>query len=182
MVANFRDDTWIYIMKKVSTLAILGILSLSACSTPGEENRSDSYTADQVNSRQEAKVVNILAVLPARVQVSNAQNQRAAQIGGALLGAGLGVGLGVGVGHSAGLGALGGVGGTAAGAGAGSLVPGQVMVNGVSLTYTQDGHTFNSAQVGKICEYQPGQAIMIMTSATVTRIQPNAACPVAKPA
>lgn len=167
-------------MIKKSTFAIFSLFALSACATPGEEDRANSYTADQVNSRQEAKVVNILAVLPARVQVSNAQNQRAAQIGGALLGAGLGVGLGVGVGHSAGLGALGGVGGTAAGAGAGSLVPGKVMVDGVSLTYTQDGHTYNSAQVGKTCEYKPGQAIMVMTNANVTRIQANASCPVQK--
>ena len=167
-------------MIKKSTFAIFSLFVMSACATPGEEDRTNSYTTDRVNSRQEAKVVNILAVLPARVQVSNAQNQRAAQIGGALLGAGLGVGLGVGVGHSAGLGALGGVGGTAAGAGAGSLVPGKVMVDGVSLTYTQDGHTYNSAQVGKICEYKPGQAIMVMTNANVTRIQANASCPVQK--
>lgn len=164
-------------MKKFSVSSILIICTLSACATPGEENRADSYTADQVNARQEAKVVNILAVLPARVQVSNEHNQRAAQIGGALLGLGTGVGLGVGLGGNAGMGALGAVGGGVAGAGAGSLVPGKVMVNGVSLTYTQDGHTFNSAQVGKICEYKPGQAIMIMTSASVTRIQPNATCP-----
>lgn len=167
-------------MKKIATISLLSTFCLAACATPGEENRADSYTADQVNSRQEAQVVNILAVLPARVQVSNEQNQRAAQIGGAILGTGLGLGLGAGVGHSTALSVLGGLGGAGAGAGAGSLVPGKVMVNGVSLTYTQGKHTYNSAQVGKPCEYTPGRAIMITTSASVTRIQPNATCPAPK--
>lgn len=167
-------------MKKLVSLSFLGSLMLSACATPGAEDRADTYTADQVNSRQEAKVVDILAVLPARVQVSNAKNREMAQIGGGILGAALGAGLGAGVGHSAGLGALAGVGGAGAGVGAGSLVSDKVLVDGVSLTYTQNGHTFNSAQVGKLCEYKPGRAIMIMTSASVTRIQPNSACPVKK--
>ena len=140
-------------MRALSIICVIPVLALSACATPGEENRADSYTADQVNARQEAKVVNILAILPAKVQVSNAQNQRAAQIGGA----------GVGV-------------------GAGSLVPGKVMVQGVSLTYVEDGHTFNSAQVGKLCEFKLGQAIMVQTAPNVTRIQPNTACPTGKTA
>jgi len=169
-------------MRALSIICVIPVLALSACATPGEENRADSYTADQVNARQEAKVVNILAILPAKVQVSNAQNQRAAQIGGALLGAGLGVGLGAGVGGTAGLGALAGVGGAGVGVGAGSLVPGKVMVQGVSLTYVEDGHTFNSAQVGKLCEFKLGQAIMVQTAPNVTRIQPNTACPTGKTA
>jgi outer membrane lipoprotein SlyB len=50
------------------------------------------YTQAQVNTRQNADVVNILAVMPAKVQVSNAENQRTARIAGGLLGAAAGAG------------------------------------------------------------------------------------------
>jgi len=160
----------------------LMVAALAACTTPGEENRADVYSANQVNTRQAAQVVSIIAVLPARVQVSNAQNQRAAQIGGGLAGLALGAGLGGGLTHSAGVGALAGVGGAGAGVGAGSLVPGTVLVDGVSLTYEQNGQNFNSAQVGRVCEYSPGKAIMVQSSPTETRIQPNHACPAVKAA
>ncbi|WP_264798918.1 hypothetical protein, partial [Acetobacter peroxydans] len=79
--------------------------------------------------------------------------------------------------RTAGLGALGGVGGAAAGVGAGSLVPGKTLVEGVSLTYEQNNQTFNSAQVGRACEFAPGRAIMVESAPGETRIQPNHACP-----
>ncbi|MBB2176703.1 hypothetical protein [Gluconacetobacter johannae] len=160
----------------VPTLALATVLS--ACATPGEENRADTYTADQVNARQEAQVINILAVLPARVQVDNSRNRKNAQIVGGLLGAALGAGLGAGFsGNPAAGGTLAGLGGAGAGVAGGSLVADKVLVDGVSLTYEQAGHTFNSAQVGRACEYHPGKAVMVMTSPTVTRVQPNATCP-----
>ncbi|MBV8093728.1 MAG: hypothetical protein JO110_10930 [Acetobacteraceae bacterium] len=134
----------------------------------------------QVNTRQHAEVVNILAILPAKVKVSNAENQRTAQIVGGLIGALAGAGLGAGLGHHYTLaaGTVGAAGGGVFGAAAGSLVPDQVLVDGVSITYTDHGNTFNSAQVGRACEYKQGQAIMVATSPTDTRIQPNNACPV----
>jgi outer membrane lipoprotein SlyB len=57
-------------------------------------------------------------------------------------------------------------------------VPGTVLVGGVSITYEDEGQTFNSAQVGQICEYVPGKAIVVETGPGTTRIQPNATCPV----
>ena len=74
-------------------------------------------------------------------------------------------------------GALGALGGAGVGAAVGSLVPGKVLVDGVSIAYEQNGQTFNSAQVGRRCEYAPGHAILVQTSPTSTRIQPNATCP-----
>jgi outer membrane lipoprotein SlyB len=160
-------------------VAGISVLSLAACAQPGAESAANVYSQGQVNTRQNADVVQVLAVMPAKVQVSNAQNQRAAQLAGGILGAAAGAGLGAGLGNHNALaaGAVGGVGGGVVGAAAGSLVPGQVLVDGVSITYTQHGETFNSAQVGRLCEYAPGQAIMISTSAMETRIQPNATCP-----
>jgi outer membrane lipoprotein SlyB len=162
-----------------NVLSGMYVLSLAACAQPGADAAANVYSEGQVNTRQKAEVVNILAVLPARVKVSNAENQRTAQIVGGLLGAGAGAGLGAGLGsHNAlATGAVGAVGGGVVGVAAGSLVPGQVLVDGVSITYTDHGSTFSSAQVGRACEYAPGQAIMIATSPTETRIQSNATCP-----
>jgi outer membrane lipoprotein SlyB len=155
------------------------LLALSACAQPGAESAANVYSQGQVNTRQKADVVEILAVMPARVQVSNAENQRTAQIVGGLFGSAAGAGLGAGLAHHNALatGTVGAVGGGAVGVAAGSLVPGQVLVDGVSITYTDHGSTFSSAQVGKMCEYSLGKAIMISTSSTETRIQSNHECP-----
>ena len=153
--------------------------TLTACQTPGDEARADVYTADQVNSRQAAKVVQILAVLPARVKVDNSANRRTAQLTAGMLGALGGAFLGGGLAHHNVLatGVLGAAGGGALGVAGGSLVSDEVLVAGVSITFVEDGQNFNSTQVGKSCEYVPGRAIVVETSPTTTRIQPNAACP-----
>jgi outer membrane lipoprotein SlyB len=131
-----------------SIVAGISVLSLAACAQPGAESAANVYSQGQVNTRQKAEVVQVLAVM-----------------------AGLGT-------HNAlAAGTVGAVGGGVVGSAAGSLVPGQVLVDGVSITYTDHGDTFNSAQVGRLCEYAPGQAIMISTSPTETRIQANATCP-----
>jgi outer membrane lipoprotein SlyB len=165
--------TWV----KAAAMGI-SVLNLAACAQPGVEAGANVYGEGQVNTRQKAEVVDILAVMPAKVAVTNAQNQRAAQIAGGLLGAVVGAGLGAGFGHYNGLaaGTVGALGGGTFGAAAGSLVPGQVLVDGVSITYEDHGSTYSSAQVGHICEYVPGRAIMISTSPTETRIQPNTEC------
>jgi outer membrane lipoprotein SlyB len=163
--------------KSVSVLGAAAMM-LAACAQPGANLGANVYQAGQINQRQEARVVNILATLPAKVEVSNAENQRTAQLVGGLLGAGAGLAVGS-VGHSPASYALGGAGGAAAGVAAGSLVPGRVLVDGVSLTYEDHGQTFNSAQVGKLCEFKAGRAIVVSTGPGVTRIQPNATCPAA---
>lgn len=165
-----------------STLACFGFaLTLAGCETPGQDMKANVYLAEQVNSRQVAKVVTILAVMPAQVQVDNSENQRRAQIAGGLLGAVGGGLLGGGLAsHNVlAVGTLGAAGGAGIGVAAGSMVAGKVLVEGVSITYDDHGQTFNSAQVGRICEYAPGHAVVVETSPTVTRIQSNATCPLA---
>ena len=44
---------------------------------------------------------------------------------------------------------------------------------GVQLTFKMNGRIFNSAQVGQMCEFKYGPAIMTSTGPTSTRIQPN---------
>lgn len=155
----------------------VSLLALSACTRPGADLQANVYSANQVNRAQKATVVKILAVLPAKIEVSNTQERAGAQVIGAMLGAAAGAALG---GHFGGAAVGGALAGGAAGAVGGSLVPGRTLVPGVSLTYTLHGQTLNSAQVGKLCQFKPGQAIMVSTGPDSTRIQPDAVCPPTK--
>ncbi len=162
-------------------VAIATIATMTGCAATGENLQANVYKAGQVNQVQEAKTVKILAVMPAKIEVDNADQKKAAQVGGAVLGAILGAAVGGKAKNNPGAATAGGtlVGG-AVGAAAGSLVKDKILVDGVSLTYQLNGKTLNSAQVGKSCEFAPGVAVMISTSPTETRIQPNAQCPVEK--
>jgi len=158
--------------------AITTIAALTGCAATGENLQANVYKAGQVNQTQEAKTVQILAVMPAKIEVDNADQKKAAQVGGAVLGAILGAAIGGAAKNNPGAATAGGtVVGGAVGAAAGSMVKDKVLVDGVSLTYTFKGKTLNSAQVGKSCEFAPGMAVMISTSPTETRIQPNKECP-----
>ena len=155
-----------------------GLCFLAACQPPGENLQANVYRAGQVNQQQEAKVVSVLAVMPAKIEVSNEQAQKAAQVAGGILGVVGGAAIGNSFGGNRGGNALlGGLAGGAAGASAGSLVPDKVLVDGVSITYVDHGRTLNSAQVGKMCEFAPGKAVVISTGPGETRIQPNTTCP-----
>ena len=158
--------------------AAAAIISLAGCAATGENLQANVYKAGQVNQTQEAKTVQILAVMPAKIEVDNAEQKKAAQVGGAILGAFLGAAAGGASKNNPGAATAGGaVAGAAVGGAAGSLVKDKVLVDGVSLTYVFKGKTLNSAQVGKACEFAPGMAVMISTSPTETRIQPNKECP-----
>ncbi|MDE3015772.1 MAG: hypothetical protein KGI29_02480 [Pseudomonadota bacterium] len=168
--------------KSSSTIAAIACVALlSGCMANGQQYASDVYQAGQVNEQQEAKTVRILAVLPAKIEVDNTQGQKNAQVIGGLLGALGGAVAGHQIAQNGGQGAVvGGASGAAVGVAAGSLVSNKVLVKGVSITYTHHHKTYNSAQVGRLCEFKPGVAIMITTKAHETRIQPNATCPKAE--
>ena len=53
------------------------------------------------------------------------------------------------------------------------IPPQNSLVDGVQLTFKMNGRIFNSAQVGQMCEFKYGPAIMTSTGPTSTRIQPN---------
>ena len=163
-------------LNKIAAISI--IVTLSGCAATGENLQANVYRAGQVNQTQEAKTVQILAVLPAKIEVDNAAQKKAAQVSGAIFGAALGAAAGGASKNNPGAGTAGGaVAGAAVGGAAGSLVKDKVLVDGVSLTYQFSGKTLNSAQVGRACEFSPGIAIMVSTSPTETRIQPNNKCP-----
>ena len=164
--------------KKIITA--LSVLSLVGCAATGENLRSNVYKAGQVNTAQAARAIKIIAVLPAQIEVDNSDQKKKAQIGGAVLGA-LAGGLAGGFGGAGGLGSAGtSIAGGALGAGAGSLVSDKVLVEGVSISYSENGKIFTSAQVGRACEFIVGATLLINTTANETRIQPNATCPPVK--
>lgn len=166
--------------KSISTMTSLATcIAITGCAATGEQYQANVYRVGQVNQVQQAKTVQILAVMPAQIEVDNTKAKEAAQMGGALFGAILGAALGnAATHHQAEATAGGAVGGGVVGAAAGGFVSDKKLVPGVSLTYVDEGNTLNSAQVGKLCEYQPGLAVVISTSATETRIQANATCSV----
>ena len=51
--------------------AVSTIVVLSGCAATGENIQANVYKAGQVNQTQEAKTVQILAVLPAKIEVDN---------------------------------------------------------------------------------------------------------------
>lgn len=153
------------------------LLCLASCQPPGADLQANVYSASQVNQQQAAEVVTILAVLPAKVEVDNSQARAGAQLLGGVLGAVGGAMIGNNI-AGAGQDTLGGgIVGGATGALAGSLVPASTLVDGVSLTYVLDDKTYNSAQVGQMCQFVPGKAIVVSSTANETRVQPNAVCP-----
>ncbi|MFM4649197.1 hypothetical protein [Aeromonas bivalvium] len=152
---------------------------LAGCQATGNKYAGNVYDTAQVNQKQEARTVKIISVMPAKVAVDNTEAKKAANTFGALLGAVAGgaIGYNSGSGKSAAGTAAGAVGGGVLGAATGQLVDDTVLVDGVTLAYSEDDKIFSSTQVGKQCEFQPGIALIVSTAENETRIQPNTACP-----
>lgn len=148
---------------------------LTACAVDSESLGADVYDSTQLNTRQEAKAINIISVLPAKVAISNRSNKELSQTAGALLGAVAGAVIGSQNGTAGAL--AGGVAGATVGGASGSMVKDKVLIEGVSLTYREGSKIYTSTQAGKKCQFKPGSALMITTKANETRIQPNAECP-----
>ena len=129
------------------TLALSAVLATGCVANGGNQYRADVYNPSAVNRAQEVRTVEIIAIQPAQVVVDNSDNRRDSQ---ALAG-----------------GAVGGIAGSA-------LADRQEYVNGVQLVYRlPDGRMMQSTQVGEMCEFRTGTAIMASGSRGETRIQPN---------
>ncbi len=177
-----------------------------------------------VNQAQEVKTVEIIAINPAQVAVSNAESGDRARAAGAILGAIAGAAIGNHNNHSTSSRVLGGLAGGAIGGSnaesgdraraagailgaiagaaignhnnhstssrvlgglAGGAIGGMVgdaatgatgtaYVDGVQLVYrAPNGKIYQSAQVGRLCEFKTGPAVMVSPRANETRIQPN---------
>lgn len=160
---------------KLALCAALTVAFLAGCATDGSMYRSDVYTAGQVNQMQEVRTVEIIAVQSARVAVGNTEDRTDARNIGMILGAIAGAAIGNHSNHSTSARVMGGLAGGALGGIAGQSVGGnrQELVNGVQITFRDGNKLYNSAQVGQVCEFKTGTAIMVSQSPTETRIQPN---------
>ena len=178
MMSSIPKRTYRKISKRGLVLSslLLSLLTISGCVTTGtgEKYRATSYRTTQVNQKQAAEVIQIIAILPAQIEVDNSEAQQSRQVIGAILGAAGGAMIGNAVGgqNTAAGGLLGGV----AGAAVASTTENTILVEGVTLTFVQDSQTYSSSQVGRPCEFKPGQAIMISMRADETRVQPNNTC------
>ena len=162
-------------MKKVALAASVASLVLAGCANDGRYYRSDTYAAGAVNQAQQVRTVEILSIGPAQVAVSNTENRGDAQTIGTIIGAIAGAAIGSHSRHDTASRVIGGLAGGAVGNIAGGAVGGDrtSYVDGVQLTFRYNNKLYNSAQVGQVCEFKPGLAIMISTTPTETRIQPN---------
>jgi outer membrane lipoprotein SlyB len=163
-------------MKMNAKLAlIIGSLTIVGCQTTGEQYKASTYTAAQLNSKQSAKTIDIIAILPAKVALDNSEAKKKTQGGAALLGSIVGAALGSG--RDSGTALVGGLAGGVVGGLAGSVVSDTALVDAVSITYSENNEIFTSTQVGLACEFKVGTALVITTQSNETRVQPNAACP-----
>ena len=162
-------------MKKLALAAAVASLVLAGCANDGRYYRSDTYAASAVNQAQQVRAVEILSIGTAKVAVSNTDNRSDAKTIGTVLGAIAGVAIGSHNNHDTTGRVLGGLAGGALGNLAGGAVAGDRTnyVDGVQLTFRYNNKLYNSAQVGRVCEFKPGLAVMISTTPTETRIQPN---------
>ncbi len=156
-------------------LLVVCAVALGGCQATGEQYRANVYSAGQVNQAQEVQTVDIIALQPAQININNQRYRAVNQGVGAVIGAILG---GVAGGFIDRHGPAGATVGALAGAGLGAgaatyATPPTRMVNGVQITFRLGDRTFNSAQVGQMCEYRLGPALMTSTSPTSTRVQPN---------
>lgn len=161
------------------TSALTAIALITGCAATGEQHKANVYRAGQLNQAAKSEVISITLILPAQVEVDNTQGKKNAEMAGALLGALAGAGA-TKKSKNADTKAAGVLGGAAVGAAAGSMVSDKVLVDGVQLTYSLNGKLITSVQVGRACEYKVGSSLLVSTSPTETRIQPNSECPKAK--
>lgn len=165
-------------MNKIILILIVSTISfISGCQATGEQYQADVFTTNDVNSKKEVKTVELLMVQLGKIQIDNTSAKETATKTAGIFGAVLGAALGSA--SNSETAALAGIAGGTVGAIGGSMVADKVMVDGVMLTYVENGKTYTSAQVGKECQFKVGIAAMIFDESTKeTRIQPNNKCPI----
>jgi outer membrane lipoprotein SlyB len=160
--------------------ALTAIALITGCAATGEQHKANVYRAGQLNQAAKSEIIQIKLIMPAQVEVDNTQGKKNAEMAGALLGALLGA-QGSKNSKNSNTKANAVVGGAALGGAAGSMVSDKTLVEGVQITYESTGGKLTtSVQVGRVCEYKIGSSMLVSTSPTETRIQPNTECPKAK--
>lgn len=171
-------------MKNIFKVAAIALtLGLTGCAADGQQYRANAFAAEETGFEDGARVVQIVTVTPAKIYVDNKQQKQAVSAIGSVLGAVAGgiAGYSAG-GHRSIMGAVAGVaGGAGLGAAAGAAVKDKVAVDGVVISYRNDGaEKLNVVKhVGRVCEYRVGNSLAVGEGKN-TKIQPNAECPAEK--
>lgn len=171
-------------MKNIFKVAAIALtLGLTGCAADGQQYRANAFAAEETGFEDGARVVEIVTVTPAKIYVNNQQQKQAVNAIGSVLGAVAGgiAGYSAG-GHRSIMGAVAGVaGGAALGGAAGAMVKDKVAVDGVVISYRNDGaEKLNVVKhVGRVCEYRIGNSLAVGEGKN-TKIQPNAECPAEK--
>lgn len=164
-------------MKKTQfvTMTVLATMAMAGCAAQSDIYRPDVYGTEQVNQAQEVQTVEIIDIRPARIAVDNADDRSTARKVGTVLGAIAGAALGNHGNHSTSSRVMGGLAGGAIGNLAGDAVGGDAkkLVDGVQLTFRRGSKVYSSTQIGDMCEYRLGEAVLISTFRNETRVQPN---------
>ena len=132
-------------------LAALCAAMIAGCAADGTAYRSDVYSSSSVNRAQEVTTVEIIAISPGRVAVSNTENRDRAQMTGAILGAIAGAAIGSHNNHDTSSRVIGGLAGGAVGALAGDAV------GGGSSTSFVEGDLFFALSISLLPPGGPGR-------------------------
>jgi hypothetical protein len=155
-------------------LLMSALIIMYGCSAAEKNLNSTADKNPQDATVQTSKSIQIISVLPAKIEADNYQAQFATA---ALSAATRGIG-----GRYGGVGTLGTMGTTMEGGTIGNstglMAPDKITVDGVSITYSDNNQLITSLQTGKVCEFRPGPSTLDSTSDfTKIQIQPNTTCP-----
>ncbi len=156
------------------TLCLIAAIALCGCATPQDRYGGDVYDASETNRMRQSDRIEIVDVLPAKINVERSEGNTGKILGGVAggtTGAVIGHKLGK---HSSSRRLAETVG--LVGAGAGDAIQNsQKTVQGSNIIYKLNGKEYSSVQADPPCRFRRGKALLIHTGSE-TRVQPNSGC------
>ena len=161
------------------TLCLIAAITLCGCATPQDRYGGDVYDASETNRMRQSDRIEIVDVLPAKINVERSEGNTGKILGGVAGGT-----TGAVIGHKLGKHSnsrrlaetVGLVGGAVVGAVAGDAIQNsQKTVQGSNIIYKLNGKEYSSVQADPPCRFRRGKAKLIHIG-NETRVQPNSGC------